>query len=654
MVTKAKPYERFGSFVLFKLLDRDPLGEQWRAGVIEGDRLGAVVALRRFTGPGRAEIASAAAQAREVIGVVTGTTVVRSQRIDVGGQTPFLLHEYAGGRSLRYVMKKALEPGAPPLPIDQAIAIVEKVASSCETIGAIRYEGVPLIHGALIPHFVWISDEGEIRVAGQLLAPGIAASLASPEIDVEIGAFFAPEVRSGAAPSRASDVYSLGALLYLTVTGTAPAPAAGASELAAAVAGAKTLDRSPIPPDIGSLLRKALDPDPAKRYGSAAEMHTELAALLTAGAFAPTTFNLAFYLHTLLKKEIEVEAGELERESKVNAAAYAEEIASNRAAAVRASATAESFATAPPLAQFAQKENPKGRLAVGIGVGALLLVAAAAAAWFALRPGPLPAPVVVQQAAAIPTPAAPEAPLAETSAEETAEEQIEPAVPQIEGEEARRRAIEHEIDRRMQGEMMKLQAEFDRELRRQSRPATVAAPPPAAETAAAASAPSQQVPLTAEQLDALRRASRGETPAAPAQQQTSTQPPAPAAATQTALAPPATQTAPALAAAPSAVREGDLIPISDVDQPPRRLREILPIYPPIAARQNIEAVVFLSVLVSETGKVEDVRVLRGDGRKLGFDEAAIRAVRSTTFSPAIKEGQRVKTWAPIDVRFRKK
>jgi protein TonB len=56
-------------------------------------------------------------------------------------------------------------------------------------------------------------------------------------------------------------------------------------------------------------------------------------------------------------------------------------------------------------------------------------------------------------------------------------------------------------------------------------------------------------------------------------------------------------------------------------------------YPPAARRQQVEGTVTLEVTVGRDGKVLQVKVVRGIG--YGLDEAAIRALKSATFKPAV-------------------
>jgi TonB family protein len=57
----------------------------------------------------------------------------------------------------------------------------------------------------------------------------------------------------------------------------------------------------------------------------------------------------------------------------------------------------------------------------------------------------------------------------------------------------------------------------------------------------------------------------------------------------------------------------------------------------------------MTVLVSETGAVQDVRVIRGDPR---LTEAAVQSARRSSYAPGSKDGVRVKSWIPVTVSFK--
>ena len=85
--------------------------------------------------------------------------------------------------------------------------------------------------------------------------------------------------------------------------------------------------------------------------------------------------------------------------------------------------------------------------------------------------------------------------------------------------------------------------------------------------------------------------------------------------------------------------------------PPAPLEIVRPQYPPLARRLGVQGTVRMSLLVDETGKVIETRLLEGVKRKVGINEAALAAAAKARFSPATKEGTRVKMWYEIVSRF---
>ena len=100
-----------------------------------------------------------------------------------------------------------------------------------------------------------------------------------------------------------------------------------------------------------------------------------------------------------------------------------------------------------------------------------------------------------------------------------------------------------------------------------------------------------------------------------------------------------------------AARAGRVYRQTEVDTRPSVTRQVAPAYPDDAARQGIEDVVVLEVLVGTTGRPEDVRVLRGSRKAPSFDAAAAAAVRQWAFEPARKGGSAVACWYNVGVPF---
>ncbi len=73
-------------------------------------------------------------------------------------------------------------------------------------------------------------------------------------------------------------------------------------------------------------------------------------------------------------------------------------------------------------------------------------------------------------------------------------------------------------------------------------------------------------------------------------------------------------------------------------------------YPEIAQKAGIQGKVYLLAFINENGGVDDVKVIKGIGG--GCDEAAIKAVKNTKFSPGKNKGKAVKVKFSLAIKFK--
>lgn len=76
---------------------------------------------------------------------------------------------------------------------------------------------------------------------------------------------------------------------------------------------------------------------------------------------------------------------------------------------------------------------------------------------------------------------------------------------------------------------------------------------------------------------------------------------------------------------------------------------VMPEYPRQALRLNKEATVVLILTIDENGKLANVEIL--EGAQYGFTEAAVKAVRLSTFRPAAKNGKPFRAKAVLPIKF---
>jgi TonB family protein len=83
---------------------------------------------------------------------------------------------------------------------------------------------------------------------------------------------------------------------------------------------------------------------------------------------------------------------------------------------------------------------------------------------------------------------------------------------------------------------------------------------------------------------------------------------------------------------------------------PRFMHRALPVYPMMARRLGREGKVVLKLLIDAQGRLQNIEVIEGGG--FGFAEAAIEAVKRSTYHPALRNGERVASRALLPIRFK--
>ena len=155
----------------------------------------------------------------------------------------------------------------------------------CGALAAVHARG--LIHGDVKAHNVMREEGG--RVVLMDFGAGRSMQPSSPAIDSVAGTplYLCPERLRGGAPTAATDIYSLGVLLYHLVTQDYPVEGATRADVEAAHrAGRRTRlrDRRPDLPDaFVSAVERAIAPEPSARFATAGAFEEALAA---AGASA--------------------------------------------------------------------------------------------------------------------------------------------------------------------------------------------------------------------------------------------------------------------------------------------------------------------------------------------------------------------------------
>jgi serine/threonine-protein kinase len=173
------------------------------------------------------------------------------------------------------------------LPLDEAIPLI---IQACSGIGYAHRAG--LVHCDIKPQNMLVTPDKRLKVTDFGIARALA-SISPEERNEEIWGspqYFSPEQASGAAPQPASDVYSLGVVMYELLTGQIPFVADSAQEYAAmhlrSIPVNPGMLNSEIPPELDAIIMKVLSKEPVRRYRTADQLGRVLQSY-----FRPTEGN---------------------------------------------------------------------------------------------------------------------------------------------------------------------------------------------------------------------------------------------------------------------------------------------------------------------------------------------------------------------------
>jgi TonB family protein len=597
-------YTRLGSYLLASELASDPFGAVHRAVVIAGSSFDRHVLVRTFSEElFQAGMNTRLAEAARVVPLLGGARIFGlGYRIE-SGKTPHVAWDYVPGRSLAQLIDKAKQEQI-PFGVDHALTVIQGVAQ-----GIVQMQAKGVSHGVLSPHSVWVSFEGATQLVDAPFASLAKSMLAkAPTAKHKLASYLQGP---GNDPLQ-QELFSLGAMLYELLTferlpvGGDLQPVLDQATLKAAQ------EDAPLPAEIRAFLGRLLLA--RQPFGTMEAFSTELERVLYDGEYSPTTFNMAFFMHTLFREENDRDATAMKAEQGDNYLAYTAAGETLRSGGTRVEHTDGLAET-----QAGQKNST---LLIGGGLAALVILGFGYLFFGRHRTDPaiqkqleelqnLKAQFEQQKADLDAK--------AKVEGEKTAQLQKQLTESKSADEKTR---IQKQIEEAQQRKL---------DLERQQK---------AAEQRLAEQKQNEQ------RLAEQRRASESRPavpPPAPVSDIPKPQPlpEPPKLATSAAL--PALQPVPV---APPVVESAHIV------------NQSVPMYPRRAIQSrwgtNQEHKVRLKVFVGEHGQALKVSVIEGVAGSYGFDEAAIEAANKSTFSPATRDGKPARGWTPeIVYKFQK-
>jgi tetratricopeptide (TPR) repeat protein len=162
----------------------------------------------------------------------------------------------------------------------RALAIEEKIdlaVEVCEGLAAASAAGV--CHRDVKPANLFLQDDGGVKILDFGIARLASSSMTASGFIVGTPDYMSPEQARGSAVDERSDIFSLGAVLYVMLSGRKPFVAPDLPAVLNKVVSEEPppLDPETVPAGLARIVFKALAKDPAERFQKFAEFSGELA-----------------------------------------------------------------------------------------------------------------------------------------------------------------------------------------------------------------------------------------------------------------------------------------------------------------------------------------------------------------------------------------
>jgi serine/threonine protein kinase len=230
----------------------------------------------------------------KTVGRLSHPNIVNVYDVGQDNKVYYMVMEYIKGCTLMEMIEKE-----GPLTAKEAISIMIQI---CEGLSHAHQNGV--IHRDIKPDNIMCTTDGRYKLMDFGISRLIKATTSFTRTGTVLGSvyYFSPEQATGKEISYASDLYSLGVVLYELVTGEVPFD----SEEYIAIAlkhmqqpvPDPRIKKPELPVELCHIIYKAMEKDPNDRYQSAEEMKTALRKVLSSNFK-----NTSYWKTEQIKKE---------------------------------------------------------------------------------------------------------------------------------------------------------------------------------------------------------------------------------------------------------------------------------------------------------------------------------------------------------------
>lgn len=247
-----------GKYQIVGLLKRGGMGDVYKAIHVELDRMVAIKVLPEELGRDERLIRRFHQEARLMAGL-DSEHIVHVHDNGVSGSRNYMVMEFIDGEDLKEFLDRE-----GPQSDEATLAMAHEVG-----LGLAHIHARKIVHRDIKPSNIMFNGDGAVKITDFGIAKSEMATSKFTATGERIGtnAYMSPEQRLGEAVGPASDIYSLGCVLYEMRTGSRPGPGEGALDGPAVMAMA---------PPLRELLQACLEEDLSRRLPDAQAMLTML------------------------------------------------------------------------------------------------------------------------------------------------------------------------------------------------------------------------------------------------------------------------------------------------------------------------------------------------------------------------------------------
>ncbi|HLK90898.1 MAG TPA: serine/threonine-protein kinase [Polyangia bacterium] len=219
--------------------------------------------------------------------------VVQTYEVLTGEGELAIAMEYLDGQPLTRVLNRLLR-GRSDLPLPLRLRIVCSVLAGLEYAHTLTdLEGTPLelVHRDVSPANIFITYDGQVKLVDFGVAKTLAASHHTrPGTLKGKIAYMAPEQMQRPFVDRRADLFSVGVVLWEMLAARRMWQGMTEVDIVAHLAAGRAMPALPAPAEAGlpagldAICARALEPDPDRRYQTAAEMESEIERVLIGSA----------------------------------------------------------------------------------------------------------------------------------------------------------------------------------------------------------------------------------------------------------------------------------------------------------------------------------------------------------------------------------